>query len=288
MKRVMVGIFLAASFSAPGLAAGQSPDAQPASTLQANSNLVVVDVVVADSHHNPVHKLTKADFTVLEDGKPQAVKSFEEHTSADAPAPLPPLPRLPPGMFTNYTAVAASGALNVLLLDSLNTPTLDKTRLREQVLDFLNEVKPGTRIAIFGITTQLLFLQGFTSDPAVLRAVLSSKKGAPKPSPLTDKAVSGNNLGAEDDVMDWLHDNALSLSAAAETPWPPTRSWTTCCSWTPRQSPMKYRLAYITRSTPSTSSPAISAICPAAKMSSGSPALFPFTSLPIPISPIPF
>jgi hypothetical protein len=52
--------FIATFLCAPALAAGQSTAAQPASTIQANANLVVVDVVVSDAQHNPVHKLSKA------------------------------------------------------------------------------------------------------------------------------------------------------------------------------------------------------------------------------------
>ncbi|MDR3426038.1 hypothetical protein, partial [Silvimonas sp.] len=81
----------------PALAYGQAPAPQPATTIQANANLVVVDVVATDSRHNPVHNLTAADFTVLENGHPQTIKTFEEHSPAEATAPLPAPPKLPPG-----------------------------------------------------------------------------------------------------------------------------------------------------------------------------------------------
>ena len=49
--------------------------------------------------------------------------------------------------------------------------------VRQQLLAYLNNVPPGTRIAIFGLSTQLTILQSFTSDPALLKAVASAKPG---------------------------------------------------------------------------------------------------------------
>ncbi len=136
-----------------------------------------MDVVASDSQQNPVHQLTAADFTVLEDGKPQTVKSFEEHATG-TPAPLPPPPKLDPGIFTNYSVAPANGALNILLLDKLNTPMDAQSVVRDQVLKYLKEVPPGTRIAIFSLTTNLSLLQGFTTNPEVLRALVEGKRGA--------------------------------------------------------------------------------------------------------------
>ena len=61
----------------PACASGQTAPAAaaPMTTIRTSSDLVVVDVVASDSQQNPVHKLTAADFTLLEDGKPQTVKS---------------------------------------------------------------------------------------------------------------------------------------------------------------------------------------------------------------------
>jgi len=164
-------------------------------------NLVVLDVVVTDVHKNPVHSLTKSDFALLEDGHAQTIKTFEEHTSAEA-AKLPALPKLDPGTFTNYSPTPASGALNILLLDTLNTPMKDQPVVRDQMLKYLKEARPGVRMAIFGLNTQLRLLQGFTSDPELLRAVLNGKKGGPKASPLLNDPLSGDQPGADDLMMD--------------------------------------------------------------------------------------
>ncbi len=70
------------AFAAPLYA--QSPAAQAPSasiTLRANSQLVVLDVVVTDKNQKPVHGLKNTDFAVLEASQPQAIRNFEEHTA---------------------------------------------------------------------------------------------------------------------------------------------------------------------------------------------------------------
>jgi hypothetical protein len=47
-------------------------------TLKVYSRLTVVDVTVVDSKENPVHGLPESAFTILEDGKPQPIRSFTE------------------------------------------------------------------------------------------------------------------------------------------------------------------------------------------------------------------
>jgi VWFA-related protein len=183
----------------PAGASGQTVPASgaPVTTIRTNSDLVVVDVVVSDSQQNPMHQLTAADFTVLEDGKPQSVKIFEEHATA-APASLLPAPKLAPGVFTNYSVAPANGALNILLLDKLNTPMDAQSVVREQLLKYLKDVPPGTRIAVFSLSTNLRLLQGFTTNPELLRALIEGKKGNQGPSPLMNNVTEGDEPGADD------------------------------------------------------------------------------------------
>ena len=193
-------LILSASTSA------QAPQSSPSSvaTLHSGTQLVVVDVVVTDKNQKPVHGLKISDFTLTEENAPQTVKHFEEHsalTAADA-TKFPALPKMPPGVFTNYNPEPVNGAVNVLLFDVLNTPVTSQTYVRQQLLAYLNSAPPGARIAIFGLTTHLTILQGFTSDPALLKAVASSRSG--KTSPLLQDAVGGSGIqnSTSDDLED--------------------------------------------------------------------------------------
>jgi VWFA-related protein len=200
MTRKLIWSFLCSLICLP-VGAAQSTPSQPETALRTSADLVVVDVTVDDRQQNPVHQLGASDFTVLEDGKPQTIKIFEEHAMS-AVAPLPPAPRLEPGTFTNYSPVPANRALDILLFDELNTPMTAQAAVRNQVLKFLKEAPPGTHMAIFSLTTELKLLQGFTSDPEVLRALVAGKKANPGASPLMNNPVSGDEPGAEDTLLE--------------------------------------------------------------------------------------
>src|ERR1700679_722074 len=133
-------------------AAAQAPPGT-VSTIKANAQLVVVDVVVTDSKGTAIHNLKASDFTVQESGAQQQVTGFEEHAAvpASVTAKIPPMRPLPPGIFTNFTPVPPGTAVNVLLLDALNTQMKDQSYVRDQLRGYLKNAAPGTRIAIFGL-----------------------------------------------------------------------------------------------------------------------------------------
>jgi len=178
----------------PMPAAAQDPSGQDTAqvvTLHERSNLVVIDVVVTDSKHNPVHDLKQSDFTLLENNKLQHIRNFEEHSPATDTETFVPAPKLPPGLFSNRAPKPAGGPVNVLLLDYLNTPLNAQPYARKQLLQFLDKAPAGTRIAIFGMTTKLYMLQGFTTDPKVLKAALSSGAGAAQVSQILADPIGG-------------------------------------------------------------------------------------------------
>ncbi len=201
MSKAFFSYLIAATLCAPVTAAGQSPTTKPATTLRANVNLVVVDVVVTDARKRPVHNLTTGDFTLLEDGQAQTIKTFEENAAAKATT-RPALPKLAPGTFTNYSPTPIDSALDVLLLDTLNTPMQDQSFVRDQMLQYLKGARPGVRMAIFGLSYRLRLLQGFTSDPELLRAVLNGNKAIPKGSPLLNNPMAGDGPGTDNLSMD--------------------------------------------------------------------------------------
>ena len=221
-RSLVLFTFLLSAATVPALSQSVSPNAPAASaqsatssaaTIKANAELVVVDVVVTDSSHKPVHGLKAADFKLTENSAPQVVKQFEEHTSlttADA-TKFAPMPKLPLGVFTNYTPTPTNGAVNLVLLDSLNTPMKDQAYVRQQLLAYLKTVPPGTRIAIFGLTSRLTILQGFTSDPEVLKALLA--RGLGKASPLLDDQVGGG--GIQNSAADDMEDNDVDPTIVA-------------------------------------------------------------------------
>ena len=200
MTRTLLCCFLAVPLFPSIVALGQSPQAVPDATLQLNTDLVVVDVVVTDAHQNPVHNLTAADFTLREDDHVQTIKTFTEHTAKEVATFIAPTsPKLDPGVFTDDPPVPANGPLNIVLLDRLNTPMQDQAYAMDQLSAYVKTAPAGTRIAIATLTSgQLSLLQGFTSDTELLRAALTSKHAEMNASLYLDNPVSGGGKVASD------------------------------------------------------------------------------------------
>ena len=152
----------------PVSAAVQSP------TIKVESRIVVVDVVVTDKQGQSVPGIRKDDFHLSEEGSPQIVTSFEEHKGA-APNEVKLLP-MPPNVFTNFPTVRGADSVSVLLLDLLNTQPQNQAFVRQQVIKYLGEVTPGTRLAVFALGSHLRIVRGFTTDFSGLSAALEDKK----------------------------------------------------------------------------------------------------------------
>ena len=61
-------------------------------TFSSNTQLVIETVTVSDKSGKTIEGLTAKDFTVTEDGAPQAIQFFEYQKLPEIPDPLPPRP----------------------------------------------------------------------------------------------------------------------------------------------------------------------------------------------------
>lgn len=173
---ILLTVFVALEAGAALLAQSNVPEStSPDATVRITSRAVLVDVVVTDRNGAPVTGLKQDAFLVSEQGRPQAISFFEEHKAAANAEPVQLL-TLPLNVFTNFTPLAPPPVVNVLLLDSLNTPMEDQSFVHTQAMKFLKSMRPGSRMAIFTMSMGLRFVQGFTDDPAVLVAALGNKK----------------------------------------------------------------------------------------------------------------
>ncbi|MGD0568241.1 MAG: VWA domain-containing protein [Candidatus Sulfotelmatobacter sp.] len=135
---------------------------------------VIVDVVVTDSNGKPVHGLTRGDFSVAEDGKPQRVLSFDVH-DFEAASDLSAAPPLPANTFMNVPTKQERGPLYVILFDMLNMRVEDQATARLQLLRFIRDKPEGARFAIFVLSDGLRLIQGFTADQVQLFSVMDPK-----------------------------------------------------------------------------------------------------------------
>ena len=153
--------------------------------------------MVTNSKDEAVTGLRKEDFQVNENGDPQAIAFFEEHFAPKAP-PVE-MPPMPPNVFTNVPTAPRGDAVNVLLIDALNTPKIDQVLVREQTIQFLQQMPPGTELAVFTLGTRLRMVQGFTTDSSALLASLQDKKSGVWPE------ITGVSHSPEDDRADLEH-----------------------------------------------------------------------------------
>ncbi len=181
--------------ASPAPAAQSVATADPESSsavLHANANLVLVDVVVSE-HGNPVHGLDRHRFHIFEDGREQAITSFDERQTAAAPSSQPKGAALPPHTYTNVPDYPEAAAVNVLLLDALNTPLSDQLEVRRQMIQYLGKIPSGTSMAVFTLSSQLRMVEGFTTDVALLTKAIQNKKGGAQQSAVLDPE-SGNGM----------------------------------------------------------------------------------------------
>jgi VWFA-related protein len=155
----------------------QQPASSPDITFKSQVNLVVVDVVVTGNNNQPAKGLSQQDFEILEDKKPQQVRSFEIHEEQPIASQTA---KLAHNTFSNAVP-SEPGTINIILLDQLHTQTADQEFGREELLKYLKQKPADVRCAIYVLGANgLQMLQGITADNVRLIAAVSSKAALPK------------------------------------------------------------------------------------------------------------
>ncbi len=134
--------------------------------IRVNTRLVEVDVVVR-AKGEPVTGLTKNDFTILDNGKPQRVDVFSIST-AERSKRRKDLPPLPPGVVSNQLGKEVPASATVILFDRLNTADKYQRDGRLQLLSYLKSMKREDLTAIYVLGDDLKLVQDFTNDTGQL------------------------------------------------------------------------------------------------------------------------
>jgi VWFA-related protein len=167
-----------------------TPVYESATVLKSVTRLVVLDVVATD-RNGAIRDLQQDNFTVLEDGKEQKIRVFNFQQPRVTPTGTVAVtpPKLPENVFSNVARYSTSSALNILLLDSLNTNLPHQAYVKDQMIRYLEKMPEGQPVAVYTLGTKLTLLQDFTNDPAVLKKVVKELKS--KMSPLQDNPTGG-------------------------------------------------------------------------------------------------
>ena len=170
--------------------------------LKVKTRLVVIDVIAQDKKGNPVSGLQASDFRVLEDGAEQRVSVFAfQHPAAAPEQQVAAEAQLLPNHYRNAPHFAANSALNVILLDGLNSTLLNQAYMRDQMIKFLRTLPQGQPVAIYALGRKLRLLQDFTTDIGALKQVIDNFR--------SERSHLHNNAGGTSEVP-------LTLSGWAE------------------------------------------------------------------------
>ena len=186
--------------------------AQETPVLRVNTRLVEVDVVV-HSKGSIVADLKQDDFTVLDNGKPQKIASFNVVSSKTTSGKSV---SLPPGAVSNRIITSGSepAGTTIVLYDTLNTVPEDQSYGRQALVKYLSTLRRGDHFALYSLNKTLSVIQDFTDDPDRIRR--AARRASPEASVdqtaddlAADLLASAPDLG--DDIANGMQQNATML-----------------------------------------------------------------------------
>ena len=167
----------------------QTPQSPP--QFKTGIDVRQLDVVVLSRDGRPVHGLTAADFTIIEDGKPQKIVTLEEVVVPDSEVPTAAWMRdVAPDVRTNNVPV--DGRLMVIVIDdALNRDLQLIEPVKRIAREIVNRMGPSDLAAVvFSWANQ--HSQDFTSDRQRLLAAIERLRPGVA---MTDPAVMDPALG---------------------------------------------------------------------------------------------
>ena len=248
-----VSILFAAAPSADRLDAPQPQQTAPKTTFRANTQIISVDVIVRDGSGAVVKGLTAADFEVLEDGKPQEIRSFTFEQIADHPQAIETAdllatagarlaedsraqpaaaPAAPAAIEAKpmTSAELAGRRLIVLLFDISSMQPEDVQRSVDSATKYVDgKMSTADMVAVATVSSTLDVLTDFTADRTKVSAALAAigyKEGTATPPPsadtiATDEAAAADASTETEDAaaMDMFNNDVRlrALKALAET-----------------------------------------------------------------------
>ena len=165
--------------------AQDQPSTQPDYTLKVSSDLVLTNVVVRDKKTGEVVRgLTAKDFTVLENGKPQKIISFD-FQSVDQAAPLDEatVSGRMGSIMGSKNRVANSEQLRnhrliVMFFDITSMQPEDLDRAQEAARNYVNhQMQPADLVAVVSLDQSLSLDQDFTASKQLLLNAVNAYSG---------------------------------------------------------------------------------------------------------------
>ena len=188
-------LLLAAMFAEGVLARAQTsaneqqPPAGSGYTLKVQTDLVLTDIVVRDRRTGePVRGLKREDFTILENGKPQQITSFDAQ-DVDQALRLPGTETVtgraggPAAAALGASAEQQAAALRdhrliVLFFDTTSLQPDDLARVQQAARDYVNKtMENADLVSVVSLGNTLSLDQDFTADKQLLLHAVNSYSG---------------------------------------------------------------------------------------------------------------
>jgi VWFA-related protein len=197
-------------------------------TFQAVSDLVLVNVVARDKHGSLVHDLKASDFTVLEDGKPQRIASFDvEQVEVTEAGPSQASATVTPVSANVLTSNGPAGDLSdrrliVVFFDFGSMEPDEAQHAIDTAQNYVDKrMTPADLLAVVSYDTSLQVLQDFTNDRTTLSKALrnlsaSEGEGLAQGTTGDTDTVSENGAGFTPDETEYnLFNTDMKLQAIA-------------------------------------------------------------------------
>ncbi len=153
-----------------------SPQKPQPPTFKTRVDLVAVDVRVTDAQGRFVNDLTKDDFEVLEDGKPQTVSTFERIDIPVSGAAAASRITAPAEVRTN--AAGVTGRLYLLVLDDVNTRFERSGYVQKVAREFIEKhIEQGDVAGVAYTSGRRNVSQDFTFDRQRLQKAVEAFSG---------------------------------------------------------------------------------------------------------------
>lgn len=162
------------------------------------SELVLIPVIVTDKSGQHVTGLTRDAFTVLESGQPQRLATFEEIKTTNQP-----LRRLTPrDEYTNQVPADAPRRVTIIVLDAVNTPSVEQGRARRELIRYLAENLEADQLTSLLIMDRrgVRVVHDFTRDTSALIAALKRITSTP-PLPEDVGAIGADTTSNQREIV---------------------------------------------------------------------------------------
>jgi VWFA-related protein len=215
MRRLIAAILAGLMAGLPGFAQQQTGDGT--FTMKVQTDIVLTNVVVRDKKTREVVKgLKQSDFTILENGKPQTIASFDyqnvdeaavlrENSTVTGKATIADLLNRD---FAAKPEVLRDHRLIVMFFDLSSMQPEDIDRAVEAAQDYVNKkMQPADLVALVSMATGLSMDQDFTSDKTALLKGLGKYNGT-EGTGFANGNEGGNSGGTSDDASSFTADDS--------------------------------------------------------------------------------